>query len=70
MLWPVTDVAHEANKDIGPGKDADLSVHFDNELGASGIKVTKDGATKRYDVGFGEQALIAHAEDFTEEVEH
>ena len=64
VLWPAIDVSHEATLDIQPGHDAALSVHFDNELGTSRIKVTKDAIRKHYDMKFGRQTLTVKDEDF------
>ncbi len=67
LLVPGIDESHVASKDIGPGRDADLSVHFGSELGTSGIEVTKDGLRKKYDVEFGRQTLTVREEHFTGE---
>ena len=67
VLWPATDVSHEADKNVAPRAEADLSVHFDNELGTSRIEVTKDGSQKKYDVGFGNHTLTIREEDFGSE---
>lgn len=65
VLVPGIDESHEASQDIGPDDEADLSVHFGNELGTSRITVTKDGLARTYDVEFGRQTLTVREEDFS-----
>ena len=64
VLAPGVDTGHQTTKSIGSGRETDLRVFFDNELGTSRINVVKDGVEHNYDVGFGDHTLVVHEDDF------
>lgn len=62
-LWPDMDVDHTVSKDISPGQEAQLSVHFGNQMGSSRIKVTQGGYSRDYDIAYGVSTLVINDGD-------